>query len=169
MNNLYIITGAAGLGKSTISKGIANTKQKSVVIEGDEIYHQVVGGYVPAWKEGNHLELFWKICVMMIREYLDNGYDVVFNYIVKKNTLERIKREFKNYNIKLVVLIVEEETILKRDEERPEDCQMKERCLVLLKEFKEQNFEEKYILNTDNLSIEETIAEIENNNKFIIE
>ena len=169
MNNLYIITGPAGVGKSTISKGNANTKKKSVVIEGDEKYHQVVGGYVPAWKEGNHLDLFWKICVMIIREYLENGYDVVFNYIVKKNELETIKHEFKNYNIKFVVLLVEEETILKRDKERPEDCQMKERCLVLLKEFKEQNFQEKYIVKTENLSIEETIAEIENNHKFIVQ
>ena len=169
MNTLYIITGPAGVGKSTISKGIANTKKKSVVIEGDEIYHQVVGGYIPAWKEGNHLEIFWKICVMMIREYIDNGYDVVFNYIVKKNTLERIKHEFKNYNIKFVVLLVEEETILKRDKERPEDSQMKERCLVLLNEFKQQNFEKNYILKTDNLSIEQTIEEIEENNRFIVE
>lgn len=50
MPNLYIITGPAGVGKSTISKKIAEYKGKSALIEGDEIYHQVVGGYIPAWK-----------------------------------------------------------------------------------------------------------------------
>ena len=52
MSNLYIITGPAGVGKSTISKKLAQLKDKSVLIEGDEIYHQVVGGYIQAWKEG---------------------------------------------------------------------------------------------------------------------
>ena len=33
---LYIITGPAGVGKSTISKKIAESKKKSVLIEGDE-------------------------------------------------------------------------------------------------------------------------------------
>ncbi len=51
MPNLYIITGPAGVGKSTVSKKIAMTSKKSALIEGDDIYHQVVGGYVPAWKE----------------------------------------------------------------------------------------------------------------------
>lgn len=39
MKNLYIITGSAGVGKSTISNTIANKMKKSVLIEGDEIYH----------------------------------------------------------------------------------------------------------------------------------
>ena len=43
---LYIITGPAGVGKSTISKKIAESKKKSVLIEGDDIYHHVIGGYV---------------------------------------------------------------------------------------------------------------------------
>lgn len=42
MPNLYIITGSAGVGKSTISKKIADSKEKSALIEGDEIYHQIV-------------------------------------------------------------------------------------------------------------------------------
>lgn len=54
MARLYLITGPAGVGKSTISKKIAETKNKSVLIEGDDIYHQVIGGYVQAWKYRNN-------------------------------------------------------------------------------------------------------------------
>ena len=39
MSKLYIITGPAGVGKSTISTKIAETLPKSALIEGDEIYH----------------------------------------------------------------------------------------------------------------------------------
>ena len=168
MKTLYIITGPAGVGKSTISKGIAELKNKSALIEGDEIYHQVVGGYVSPWKEGNHLDTFWKVCINSIKAYLEDGYDVVFNYIIEPERLEVLKEVFKDYNLKFVVLLVNEETLLKRDLERPEDCQMKERCIVLLNEFKNHNYDSKYIIDTSNISISDTINTIENEDRFMI-
>ena len=168
MTNLYIITGPAGVGKSTISKKIAKNSNKSVLIEGDFIYSQVIGGYVSAWKEGNHLEVFWDICLNMIETYLSYGYDVIFNYIVTPKILEKIKDKFKNYNTKFIVLLTDEKTILERDKNRPEDCQMKERCIILLNNFKNYNYNKNNILDTSNLSIEETVKIIENNNKFKI-
>ena len=167
MPNLYIITGPAGVGKSTISKEIAKNKTKSALIEGDEIYYQVVGGYVPAWKEGNHLDTFWKVCINTINTYLEDGYDVVFNYIVTPTPLQIMKKEFENYSIKFVVLLVDEKTLLLRDKERPEDCQMKDRCITLLNNFKNNNYNNQNILDTTNLSIDETVDIIENDNRFI--
>ena len=168
MPNLYIITGPAGVGKSTISKKIAESKKKSALIEGDDIYHQVVGGYVQAWKEGNHLETFWKVCINTIKIYLENGYDVVFNYIVTPTPLEIMKKEFEDYSIKFVVLLVDENTLLSRDKERPEDCQMKERCIALLNNFKNNNYNEQNILDTSHSSVDDTISIIENDNRFIL-
>ena len=168
MPNLYIITGPAEVGKSTISKEIAKNKTKSALIEDDEIYYQVVGGYVPAWKEGNHLDTFWKICINTINTYLEDGYDVVFNYIVTPTPLQIMKKEFENYSIKFVVLLVDETTLLSRDKERPEDCQMKDRCITLLNNFKNNNYNNQNIIDTTNLSINETVDIIENDNRFII-
>lgn len=168
MPNLYIITGPAGVGKSTISKKLAESKNKSVLIEGDDIYHQVVGGYVQAWKDDNHLDTFWKVCLNSIKSYLDDGYDVVFNYIINPENIDKIKKEFSNYNIKFVVLLVDEETLLARDKERPEDCQMKERCIILLNSFNNKNYNSNNILDTSSLSIDETINIIENEDRFII-
>ncbi|MBP3256058.1 MAG: AAA family ATPase [Clostridia bacterium] len=168
MSNLYIITGPAGVGKSTISKKIAELKEKSVLIEGDEIYHQVVGGYIQAWKEGNHLETFWKVCINTIKIYLEDGYDVIFNYIISPKDIEKIKEELKKYSIKFVVLLVDEKTLLARDKERPRDCQMKERCIILLNNFKNKNYNENNIIDTSNLTINEVIEIIENEDRFII-
>ena len=168
MPNLYVITGPAGVGKSTVSKRLAQNLSKSALIEGDEIYHQVIGGYIPAWKDGNHLQTFWKVCINIVRSYLEDGFDVVFNYIVTPENLALLKNEFKNYTIKFIVLLVDKSTLLLRDKERPEDCQMKERCITLLINFKNRNYNINNILDTTNLSIEETINLIQNNNNFIL-
>ena len=168
MANLYIITGPAGVGKSTISRKIAESKNKSVLIEGDDIYSQVIGSYVSAWKEGNHLDVFWDICINSIKTYLSYGYDVVFNYIVTPNILERIKEDFKEYTTKFVVLLSDEETLLKRDKQRPVDCQMNERCLILLDSFKNKDYNQDNILDTTNLSIEDTVNIINADNGFIM-
>lgn len=168
MNTLYLITGPAGVGKSTISKEITLRKDKSVLIEGDDIYHQVIGSYVSPWKESNHLNTFWKVCMETIKIYLNDGYDVVFNYIIGEEDLEKIKKAFNNYKIKFVCLLTSEENLIKRDKERPEDCQMGERCLILLNSFKNKNFDSNNFLNIQNLSILETVELIEKEEKYFL-
>ncbi len=168
MNSLYIITGPAGVGKSTISNGLAKSKNRSALIEGDFIYHQVVGGYVSPWKEGNHLDTFWKVSINTIKTYLEDGYDVVFNYIVKPENIDMLKDSFKDYDIKFVVLLVDEETLLKRDSQRPEDCQMKDRCITLLNSFKNRNYNPNNIIDTSNISVSDIIDIIEKEDRFLL-
>ena len=149
MNKLYLITGPAGVGKSTISKLLAEKLDKSILIEGDDIYHMVISGYVSAWKPNNHLELFWKNIISLIQNGLENGYDVVFNYIINKKDYELLKDKFKEYNIIFKVLLVSEEELLRRDKLRDPSCRMNERCLVLLNNFK-------YVINKNDTKLNNT-------------
>lgn len=164
MPSLYIITGPAGVGKSTISRRLAESKEKSALIEGDDIYNQVVGGRVSPWKAGNHLDLFWQICSSIIDTYLAHGYDVIFNYIVNPENLAMLKEKFGNYPIKFAVLISDEKTLLDRDKQRPLDCQMGARCTVLLDNFKKKYEGSSSFIDTSNLSIDDVVALIEKNN-----
>lgn len=168
MSRLYIITGPAGVGKSTVSKKIAESKDKSVLIEGDDIYHQVIGGYIQAWKSGNHLDTFWKVCFETIKIYLQEGFDVIFNYIVTPKDLKLIKECFYDYEIKFVVLLTDENTLISRDSKRPIDSQMGQRCLVLLNNFKNVYCDFINLLDTTNLSIDEVVYNIEFYDKFIL-
>jgi len=168
MNKLYIITGPAGVGKSTVSKHIASSLEKSVLIEGDDIYNQFVGGRISPWKENAPLDLFWKNCVVLIKNYLEEGYDVVFNYIIKKGRFNRLIKTFKDYDIKFTVLLVDEDTIVKRDNLRESNCRMGERSLVLLNELKQENYDSNYILDSSNLNVLETCDEIINNDRFTV-
>lgn len=160
MNKLYLITGPAGVGKSTISKSLAERLNKSVLIEGDDIYHMVISSYVPAWKPGNHLELFWKNVISLIKNSLEKGYDVVFNYVINKDDYLILKKEFENYQVIFKVLIVDEEELLRRDKLRDKENRMNERSLILLRKFIKQDFNDEFIIDSSNLSIEQTVERI---------
>lgn len=168
MSCLYIITGPAGVGKSTISNDLAKLKEKSALIEGDDIYHLVCGGYVKPWLEGNHLEVFWENCVDLIKNFNNKGYDIIFNYICTPKDTEYIKKNFKDIEIKLCILVTDEETIVKRDKMRPIDYQMGERSIILLKEFNKMDYDKEYYLDTTLLSIDEVVREIIENDKFLL-
>lgn len=160
MNKLYVITGPAGVGKSTVSYELGKRLDKSVVIEGDTIYNFFVGGRIKPWYSNAPLDLFWKNSIMLIKSYLENGYDVVFNYIIKNKELENLRETFKDYDFIFRCLLVDEPTIIKRDLLRPEDCQMHERSLILLKEFINCNYDNKYVIDSSNLTVEETVEKI---------
>lgn len=66
------------------------------------------------------------------------------------------------------MLLVDEETIIERDKRRPEEYQMKERCIALLNEFKNHNYPENYILDTSHLSAGETAALVLEDDRFIL-
>ena len=111
-NRLYIITGPAGVGKSTISLQLANNLEKSVLIEGDVIYNFFVGGRIKPWYKDAPLDLFWKNVKYLIKSYLENGYDVVFNYIVNPEKYDELKNEFKDYKVIFKVLLTDEKTLI---------------------------------------------------------
>lgn len=160
MSRLYLITGPAGVGKSTVCNILAKKLNKSVLIEGDDLYHMVKGGYVSPWKENNHLDLFWKNVINIIRNSLEAGYDVVFNYVIKNTDYLRLKNQFKDYEVIFRVLLANQDELLKRDKTRPFNCQMKERCLILLEEFKNETFEDRFIIDSTDLSAEDTVDRI---------
>ena len=45
---------------------------------------------------------------------------------------------------------------------------MKDRCFILLNDFFNNSYDEKYILYTDKLTINQTIDEIINNQRYLV-
>lgn len=99
---------------------------------------------------------------------MNAGYDVVFNYIIGIEKYNELREVFKNVDFKFIVLLANENSLLKRDRERPEDCQMKDRCIILLNNFRNFKYDESHILHTDNLKINETVNEIISNERFLV-
>lgn len=158
MVKLYVITGPAGVGKTTVTKKLSERLGKCAVLEGDEIYHQVVGGTKP-WLEGNHLDVMWKNLVDLSRNYLEAGIDVVLNYIVYRDRLEQLINSLAKFEIHFVLLMASTEVVTKRDESRDADVQV-HRVSAHIEKFNKQGYGSKYFLNTDSKTIDEEIDEI---------
>ena len=159
MAKLFIITGPSGIGKSTVSNALASKLARCAIVEGDDIYNQVVSGAVKPWLKGNHLDVMWKNCIAITKNYLDAGIDVIFNYIVHKENLVMLKKAFANYEIHFILMMANKETIIARDEGRDEDVQV-HRTEEHIKNYKKDGYDKKFILDTDTLSIDDEVEEI---------
>lgn len=159
MAKLFIITGPSGIGKSTVSNALASKLERCAIVEGDDIYNQVVSGAVKPWLKGNHLDVMWKNCIAITKNYLDAGIDVIFNYIIHKETLKMLQTAFRDYEIHFILMMATKETIIARDEGRDEDVQV-HRTEEHIKNYKKDGYHSRFVLNTDTLSIEDEVEEI---------
>lgn len=158
MSKIYILTGPAGVGKTTLTKALAKNLKKCAILEGDEIYSQVYGSVKP-WLEGNHTKLMWKNMCDLAWNYLENDIDVIMNYIITDEELNYIKNCLAKFELHFCTLMADRETIMKRDELRPED-EVVHRVDEHIKIFSSSAYGQKFVLNTTNMSVEQEVKEI---------
>ena len=77
MNTVYVISGPPAVGKSTVSKIIADSLSSSALIHADQIYHMVVGGHLPPWKSDSQIVLMWDNILCLVSNFINSGVDVV--------------------------------------------------------------------------------------------
>ncbi|MDG5472183.1 AAA family ATPase [Jeotgalibacillus sp. ET6] len=175
MQTVYVVSGPAGAGKSTISKALAQTLASSARIEGDVVNHMVAGGYQPPWKSERLLELTWKNIADLSRNFVRSGMDVVIDYVAFPQEIIRLKqrlREQAECKIKYIVLQVKEEELVRRDRLRPASQQMGHRSIELARQFDENGINQKFILDTTEMSegqVDEICHEILTNDRYTIE
>ncbi|WP_340016739.1 AAA family ATPase [Paenibacillus sp. FSL K6-1318] len=170
--NLYIISGPAGVGKSTTSKLLVQTLEKSAYISGDAVSHFPVKGRGKPWLDKDTHDLNWKNIASIVKNLLDYGYDVVLDYVAFPEDVNGLLTELADYNVRIiyVVLMVDRQTIIRRDRLRAEEYQMKERSVILLDEF-ENNLDVKvdnklYTNHFTEEQLPEIVSEIINNEKY---
>lgn len=159
MAKIFVITGPAGVGKSTVSNALAESLSKCAVLEGDEIYHQVKSGCIKPWLDGNHTKLMWKNMMMLAENYLDAGIDVVMNYIIYKDNFNLIKEKLSKHEIHFVILMAEKDTVFKRDLNRGAEFAVN-RVDKHIAKFLSQGYSDKHFLYNDNKSVFQEVQEI---------
>ena len=170
---VYIISGPAGVGKSTTSKKLVELLDRSSYISGDNISHLPVNGRGKPWLCQETKKLTWINILSLVKNLLDFNYDVVIDYVTFPSEANWLVTELESKKVRIVyvVFMVDQETIIKRDQSRDHSIQMGERSVILLNQFREALKDERHILNTQEYSvdqIDQVIKEIMSNNRFLI-
>ena len=148
---VYIISGPAGVGKSTTSNELVKTLEQSAYISGDYISHMHINGRKKPWESEWETALIWNNILDVTRNFLEYGTDVVIDYVTFPEEAAWLRNNLKDLDaaIHYVVLWTDNDTLVKRDQTRNPENRMGERCLVLVDEFKESGLDEKYLFVTD--------------------
>ncbi|MCW6159090.1 MAG: AAA family ATPase [Thermoplasmatales archaeon] len=164
MGSIYIISGPPAVGKSTISKLIANALPRSALISGDQVHHMIVGGHLPPWKDENQDNLTWENIAELTKNFLDFDLDVVIDAVVFPNKVKSLLDSIGRRNVisKYVILLADRSSLLQRDSERAES--MGERCLILLEEFSSLKPKPRNYLDTSSKSPEQIVRMIMQDN-----
>jgi len=168
---VYVLSGPAGVGKSTTSKELVKKLNRSAYISGDSISHMHVNGREKPWESKEELSLIWNNILSLTRNFITYGNDVVVDYVAFSQEANWLRENLKDLNVDViyVVLWTDNETLIKRDNMRKPMYRMGERCLILINEFLKSGLDEKHIFDTSKMTTEDidfVIEQIINNKKF---
>src|SRR3954465_4477027 len=119
-SSIYIISGPYGVGKSTVTKALAQEMKKVALIEGDLIKLMFLGKGEPSWKEQRLI--IWKNILSLTKNFIENNVNVIIDYVVKSE-LEWFYEQISELNVKIyyVVLRADGETLIRRLNKRGDD------------------------------------------------
>lgn len=162
---IVIITGSPGTGKTTAASIVAlrSDLEKSVHMHTDDFYHYLKKGAVPPHlPESNEqntvvIEAF----LAAAKRFVDGGYDVVVDGIIGPWFLAPWKElAQENFAVHYIILRASKEETLKRATERAKLDRKTNIELVetMWTQFNSLNEYERYVLDTTDLSVEETVS-----------
>lgn len=150
MKNVYILSGPAGVGKSTTAHELVKTLANSAHISGDDISHMHINGRKKPWESKTELSLIWKNIFSLTKNFLENRIDVVIDYVTFPSDVAWLRDNLadSDVNVVYVVLWTDKETLLRRDQMRAPEQRMGERSLQLVDEFLQSGLSESHMLDT---------------------
>lgn len=163
---VYLISGPLGVGKSTVSKTLANTMKQCALIEGDLLLHVYRGETEPPWEE--RLRLAWLNITAVTRNLLGEGLDVVIDFVVE-DELQWFYDQLSDLDAALhyVVLHAEPDTLTTRLSQRG-DVQYIHRSLFLRNKMMTSPTNRQFLLDANRKRPEELAEEIVKDARFRI-
>jgi adenylylsulfate kinase-like enzyme len=163
MKEILILTGACGVGKSTISKKWAKLK-KGAIIESDFFRNWIYNDIYDRFSKKEEM-LVADLTFVSAKEYLKHNMPVAIENVWTPSGLDKLKNdlenEFGNVSIKIVWLKCNLKENQRRDKLRATENQMKDRVNIVNAELSEYKWPQYLnILDTTNLTEMETLNRI---------
>lgn len=158
-SSIYIISGPYGVGKSTVTKALAEDMEKLSLIEGDLIKKMLVGKEIPTWEQQQ--SIFWKNILSLTENFIENNINVMIDYAVDSESLQWFCKQISELNIKIyyVVLMADGETLIRRLNKRGDDYLIED-SLYLLDQLEKELPNKNHLYDTTNKQPVEIINDL---------
>lgn len=163
---ICLITGPAGVGKSTIAKLLAKEFAKTAKIDVDYIRKMIIHGYVMPFRDNKttreQLLLSRKNACSLARNFVQSGFSVfIDDVITKKSSLDFYLKNLTGYKVLVFLLFCNKNVLQKRDTARPKNQVMGKRALNLHDHFSKRLKENRwFIIDTSRNNIAKTTKQI---------
>jgi gluconate kinase len=170
-NVVYIVSGPAGVGKSTISKDLVQKLNRSAYLSGDQISHMHIKGRKKPWESEEERSLIWQNILSLTMNFINYHNDVVVDYVTFSQEAKWLCENLKELGVEVryVVLWADSDTLVNRDNQRKLEHRMGERSLILMNEFIESGIDQNHLLDTTRYTskdIHYLIDQLINNPRF---
>jgi deoxyadenosine/deoxycytidine kinase len=162
---IYLISGPIGVGKSTVTKQLAQKVESCALIEADHLLHMFQGKAGPSWEERLHIT--WLNIVAVTRNYSKQNVNVMIDFVVE-DEFEWFCNELSDLNVRIVyvVLRADEETMLKRLNQRGDHDDSIKRSLFLLNKLEKAPTNAPFLFDTTNKQPADIAEEIIKDARF---
>jgi chloramphenicol 3-O-phosphotransferase len=136
---VIVITGAAGAGKSSVARGIAERLGRGALVSLDQLWHMVVSGApLPSWRGGDEAEtrrfirLTLRNAAALARNVTAAGFNCVIEGVVESTEeLDALLEALGPIETYFVTLVPQLDVLLQRDQGRNPEQRMGERSAEL--------------------------------------
>jgi tRNA uridine 5-carbamoylmethylation protein Kti12 len=163
MTKVILVTGIPAVGKSTISRLLAVSFPRSVVLVGDDLRELVVSGLKDPndpWDAETRSQYYlsYENEAALARNFLRSGFTVVIDDVVHHGDLyDEWRRYFEGIAHQVVLLMPSLEVAIRRNLERPEKTVPEETLHKLYDHFSQSGSDGWLVVDNSQQSPEETV------------
>lgn len=162
---LFIISGPASVGKTTVSRILASlAEEETAIVDGDDIAR------FKTQDDKKTAKMFAKNTRSLIKNFLDEDIDVIFSHSISFKEALDLAKEFKKFEeVKIIFLKADLKTLSLRNRTRSMDDQEHADLKDEVKRFEKLEVDSKYVLDTTHLGLTETAKTILSEERFIVD